>query len=196
MLSVTRKFFKNVPAATKTYHNIHQKNVHGYFQYSWDKKHSKKKRGQLFVKFCPWKNIPFWKFLPVKKKLIYARETLSSTREKISKSARENFWLPVKIFKRVPVKNNCYPWKKPKKTQKCVFTGTFDFHGEKKTLFHGDCFSGSKKWTKMEINWLVCQRGCCLIWRRKQCKSLYHGFRFKMVVKIIISQKCRFAARY
>ena len=61
--------------------------------------------------------------------MISARETLNSTREKISKSARENFLLPVKFFKKVPVKNTFYPWRKPKKTQKCAFTGTFDFHG-------------------------------------------------------------------
>ena len=78
----------------------------------------------------PVKNIPYGEFLLYthEKNKISACETLNSTREKISKSARENFLLPVKFFKKVPVKNNFSPWKKHKKTQKCAFTGTFDFH--------------------------------------------------------------------
>ena len=59
----------------------------------------------------PVKNIPYGVFLLYtrEKKNISARETLNSTREKISKSARENFLLPVKFFKKVPVKNTFYP---------------------------------------------------------------------------------------
>ena len=59
----------------------------------------------------PVKNIPYGEFLLYirQKNMISARETLNSTREKISKSARENFLLPVKFFKNVPVKNTFYP---------------------------------------------------------------------------------------
>ena len=67
--------------------------------------------------------------VPVKKNKISTRETLCLTREKITKSARENFLIPVKILKKVPVKNTFYPWKNPKKPKNCVFTGTFGFHG-------------------------------------------------------------------
>ena len=55
--------------------------------------------------FYPWKNI---KRVPVKKK-VGVKET--------EKSVREKHFPPVK---------------KPKKTKKMVFTGTFYFHGEKK----------------------------------------------------------------
>ena len=37
-------------------------------------------------------------FIPVEKKKVSTREILNSTREKISKSARENFLLPVIFF--------------------------------------------------------------------------------------------------
>ena len=70
----------------------------------------------------PWKFSKIIDFIPVKKK---------STREKIVKSVRENFWLPVKSWKKVCVKTIFYPWKNSKKGPKMAFTGTFDFHGKK-----------------------------------------------------------------
>ena len=80
-------------------------------------------------KFYPWKKKPSRENFQ-----FCAREILISTREKKSKTTRENPRQPVKIFKKVGVKSDFHPWKKWKKQQKSAFTGTFDFHGEKKTL--------------------------------------------------------------
>ena len=81
-------------------------------------------------------------FAPVKKKAMrenYRKLLISfpckkkkPTREKIKKSVRENFWLPVKKWKKVCVKATFPSVKKVEKRPKMAFTGTFDFHGEKK----------------------------------------------------------------
>ena len=47
--------------------------------------------------------------LPVKIIRFLPRENLNLTREKISKSTRENFELPVKFREKVPVKFFLYP---------------------------------------------------------------------------------------
>ena len=57
------------------------------------------------------------------------------TREKIRKSVRENFGLPVKSSKKVCVKATLPSVKKTEKRPKKAFTGTFDFHGKKKHWF-------------------------------------------------------------
>ena len=71
------------------------------------------------------------KFLPEKKK---------SPREKIRKSARENFKLTEKYLKKVGEKNNFRLRKKPKKYQKPVSRALFIFSGKKKTLFARNAF--------------------------------------------------------
>ena len=58
-------------------------------------------------KFYPWKKIP-----SRENSQHSAREIKISTREKLSKSAREKPGLPVKMFKKVGVKTNFSPWKK------------------------------------------------------------------------------------
>ena len=80
-------------------------------------------------KFYPWKKIA-----SRENSQHSARENKTSSRENLSNTARENPGLPVKMFKKVGVKMNFHPWKKSKKEQKRAFKGTFDFHGEKKTL--------------------------------------------------------------
>ena len=80
-------------------------------------------------KFYPWKKIP-----SRENSQHSAREIKNSTRENLSNTARENPRVPVKMFKKVGVKMNFHPWKKQQKEQKRAFTGTFDFHGKKKTL--------------------------------------------------------------
>ena len=111
LLSLAREFFENVPAPSKTYHNILKKiTITGkYFQYPG--KNFGKKHCQLDLKSAHYKISLIKKshFVPVKISLASTRETFTSTREKIWKSARENFLLPVKIFKKVPVKNSFYP---------------------------------------------------------------------------------------
>ena len=61
-----------------------------------------------------------------------SREKKKPTREKIRKSVRENFGPPVKSSKKVCVKATLPSVKKTEKRPKMAFTGTFDFHGEKK----------------------------------------------------------------
>ena len=79
-------------------------------------------------KFYPWKKIP-----SRENSQHSAREIKNSTRENLSNTARENPRVPVKMFKKVGVKMNFHPWKKPQKEQKRAFPGTFDFHGKKNT---------------------------------------------------------------
>ena len=77
-------------------------------KYPWKKKVTREKKSKFSPWneiLCPWKNI---KWVPVKKK-VGVKKTEKSVREKV---------LP--------------PVKKPEKTPKLVFTGTFYFHGEKK----------------------------------------------------------------
>ena len=74
-----------------------------------------------------------WKKIPTREKLsIFYPWKSTLTREKTSKTTRENMSLPVKFSENLPVKNSSHPWKKPEKVQKRAFTGYFDFHGEKK----------------------------------------------------------------
>ena len=73
----------------------------------------------------PWKFSKIPHFLPMKKK---------PTREKIWKCVREKFGVPVKSSKKVCVKATFPSVKKVGKRPKNAFTGTFDFHGKKKTL--------------------------------------------------------------
>ena len=85
-----------------------------------------------------WWNLSF--FVPVKKMSSvkkYKNFAISlpwkrkSTREKILKYVRENFWVPLKIKQKVCVKAN-FPLVKQVKTRpKIAFTGTFDFHWKK-----------------------------------------------------------------
>ena len=83
---------------------------------------------KILVKFHPWKKIgareKFWAIFPAKMITFLinsARETDLCTREENGKKP-----------KKVPVKTICHAWKKWKKWAKMAFTGTFDFHGEKK----------------------------------------------------------------
>ena len=94
-------------------------------------------------KFYPWKKIP-----SRENSQHSARENKNSTRENLSNTARENPGLPVKMFKKVGVKMNFHPWKKSQKEQKRAFTGTFDFHGKKKTLV----VMGVYKWHQQILN--------------------------------------------
>ena len=84
-------------------------------------------RHNIDPKFYPWKKIS-----SRENSQHSARENKNSSRENLSNTARENPGLPVKMFKKVGVKTNFHPWKKSQKEQKRAFTGTFDFHGEKK----------------------------------------------------------------
>ena len=72
--------------------------------------------------------------MPVKKNQISTRETLCLTREKISKSARENFLPPVKILKKVPVKILSTREKNQKKPKNAFSRALLIFTGKKKTL--------------------------------------------------------------
>ena len=62
---------------------------------------------------------------------VSTREKSKSMREIFFESARENAKVPVKIFKKVCVKN-FFTREKMKKRPKNGFTHTFDFHAEKK----------------------------------------------------------------
>ena len=66
--------------------------------------------------------------------LFLTRENKILTREKTWKNTREKFDLPVKFWGKVPVKKFSTREKNQKKQQKSVFTGSFGFHGGKKTL--------------------------------------------------------------
>ena len=83
--------------------------------------------------------------------LFPSRENTKPTREKILKSVRENFGLPVKRAKKVCVKAPSPSVKKVEKRPKMAFTGTFDFHGEKKTLPFKLHFLFSLKFEKIMI---------------------------------------------
>ena len=73
------------------------------------------------------------KIYPTREKLSFFYPWKSNlTREKTSKTTRENLCLPVKFFGKLPVKNSSHPWKKPEKVEKSAFTGYFRFHGKKK----------------------------------------------------------------
>ena len=83
----------------------------------------KKNKTKNNQNFCPWKQNP------VRENFQFSvREKKSHTREKILKSARENTncaWKSVR-------EKNFPSVKKTEKGPKMAFTGTFDFHGEKK----------------------------------------------------------------
>ena len=88
----------------------------------WVEKVEKKYKTGEKIKFLPVK----LDFYPWKKKnQTRARERKEGVK-KTEKSVRENIVLPVK---------------KPKNAQKMGFTGTFEFHGEKKTLLWGYFFA-------------------------------------------------------
>ena len=66
--------------------------------------------------------------------MIYAREILTSTREKKSFCARENVRVPDKICAKVGEKNKFPPKKNPQKIAKKCLLGHFSFSREKKTV--------------------------------------------------------------
>ena len=90
-------------------------------------------KSPLNIKFCPWKDeISSVKIL---------ENYWFRTREKKNPSVKNSLKVSVKILdcpwkvaKKCAWKPVLYPWKNPKKGPKMAFTGTFDFHGEKKTL--------------------------------------------------------------
>ena len=92
----------------------------------------------------PWNLAKFTFFCTREKKILFRENYQNfailfpwkrkSIREKIQKCVRENFRLPVKMLEKVCVKATFPSVKKIKKRPKIAFTGTFDFHGKKKTL--------------------------------------------------------------
>ena len=104
----------------------------------WNKSLSREKSAKnqpVKHKFLGVKKLKDWAVKLTKIPFFYlflTRENKILTREKTWKNTREKFDLPVKFWGKVPVKKIFYPWKKPKKQQKSVFTGSFGFHGKKK----------------------------------------------------------------
>ena len=94
----------------------------------WNKSLTREKSAKIEPVKWNWQKSHFFTFFY----LFLTRENKIVTREKTWKNTREKFDLPVKFWGKVPVKKVFYPWKKPKKQQKSVFTGSFGFHGEKK----------------------------------------------------------------
>ena len=94
----------------------------------WNKSLTREKSAKIEPVKWNWQKSHFFTFFY----LFLTRENKIVTREKTWKNTREKFDLPVKFWGKVPVKKIFYPWKKPKKQQKSVFTGSFGFHGEKK----------------------------------------------------------------
>ena len=90
----------------------------------------KKTLAQCYKFLHPWKKKPSVKIF--ENCSFPSRAKKKPTREKIRKSVREKFGLPVKSSKKVCVKATLPSVKKVEKRPKMAFTGTFDFHGKKK----------------------------------------------------------------
>ena len=90
----------------------------------------------------PWNLVNFSFLVPVKKKIssvkiikfsLYPSREKENPPVKKSKNASvKNLVCPWKSGKKCAWKRLFLPWKKSKKRPKMAFTGTFDFHGEKR----------------------------------------------------------------
>ena len=118
-----------------------------------------KKLDLLLTKICPRK-----KNSTRENSQLFTREILTSTREKISFCARENFRVPEKIFGKVGEKMIFHPRKNPKKCQKMASRALFIFSGKKKNTAQGQILLSRVYFFENFLGQFIFSRGLFNFW--------------------------------